>query len=200
MVICYREELIGRKDIERQDGSVGKKGLAQLDEITAYVRSHNELVAKNGGRHPESGREKLREILLSGGDPMVLPNTKIAGWFSALAEAGVESIRLGTKEMAFYPDRFDDTFLAMVDAFHATYPDVGLRMMLHFNHPDELLAKDEGGNYIEQASGILKWIPATQRAMDGLVSRGWISVENQAPIIKGIDCNRAAAYSRRRYS
>ena len=184
---CYREELISRKEIERQDGTVAKKGLAQIDEVTAYIRSHNQRVVDNGGRHPESGREKLREILLSGGDPMVMPNRKIAEWLAALAEAGIESIRIGTKEMAFFPDRFDAAFLGMLDRFHESYPDVGLRMMLHFNHPDEFLAKDDGGDYIEEPSGILKWHPSTQRAMQGVVSRGWISVENQSPIIKNIN-------------
>jgi len=184
---CYREELISRKEIERQDGTVAKKGLAQIPDITAYIRSHNALVSEHGGHHPETGREKLREILLSGGDPMVLSNAKLAAWLGALAEAGVESIRIGTKELAFFPDRFDDTFLAMLDAFHETYPDVGLRLMVHFNHPDEFLAKDDQGNYIEEASGVLKWIPATYRAMRGLVARGWISIENQSPIIKGIN-------------
>ena len=184
---CYREELIGRKDIPRHDGTVAKKGLAQIDEVTAYVRSHNRLVAANGGRHPETGREKLREILLSGGDPMVLPNKKIAAWLGALAESGIEAIRIGTKDMAFFPDRFDAAFLNMLDRWHETYPDVGLRMMLHFNHPDEFLAKDEGGDYVEGSDGILGWHPATQRAMDGLVRRGWISVENQSPIIRGIN-------------
>ena len=53
---CYREELISRKEVERQDGTVARKGLAQIPEITAYVRDHNELVASNGGVHPESGR------------------------------------------------------------------------------------------------------------------------------------------------
>jgi len=189
---CYREELISRKEVERQDGTVAKKGMAQIGEITSYIRSHNELVAKNGGIHPQSGREKLREILLSGGDPMVLSNAKIAAWFGALAEAGVESIRVGTKELAFFPDRFDETFLAMLDSFHATYPDVGLRLMVHFNHPDEFLAKDDAGKYITEASGILKWIPATKRAMDGLTSRGWISIENQSPIIKDINDDAVA--------
>ncbi len=189
---CYREELIGRKEIERQDGTVAKKGMAQIPDITDYIRSHNKIVADNGGRHPESGREKLREILLSGGDPMVLSNNKIAGWLAALAEAGVESIRIGTKEMAFYPDRFDDAFLAMLDRFHLTYPDVGLRIMIHFNHPDEFLAKDDAGNYLEDASGILRWHPNTKRAMEGVVARGWISVENQSPIIKSINDDSAA--------
>jgi len=184
---CYREELISRKEITRQDGTVAKKGLAQVDQVTAYIRAHNKQVAENGGRHPESGREKLREILLSGGDSMVLSNRKLAVWMSALAETGIESIRIGTKEMAFYPDRFDDAFLAMLDNFHEIYPEVGLRIMLHFNHPDEFLAKDENGNYVEDASGILQWVPATKRAMQGLLSRGWISLENQAPIIKGVN-------------
>lgn len=184
---CYREELIAQKDIERQDGTVAKKGLAKINEIIPYVRSHNEKVAANGGLHPESGREKLREILLSGGDPMVLPNKKIAAWLGALAESGIETIRIGTKEMAFFPDRFDGAFLQMMDDFHQAYPDVGVRLMIHFNHPDEFLAKDEDGHYIEEPSGILRWIPATKRAMDGLTQRGWISIENQSPIIKGIN-------------
>lgn len=184
---CYREELIARKDIERQDGTVEKKGLAQVKAITDYVRSHNAAVTANGGTHPDTGREKLREVLLSGGDPMVLPNSKLAAWFTALAEAGVEAIRLGTKELAFYPDRFDDAFLSMMDRFHEVYPDVGFRLMTHFNHPDELLAKDDGGNYIEDGNGFYVWNPATQRAVDAVVSRGWISVENQSPIIKDVN-------------
>jgi len=184
---CYREELISRKEIERQDGTVAKKGMAQIPDVIGYIRSHNEAVVRGAGRHPETGREKLREILLSGGDPMVLPNAKLAAWFAALAESGVEAIRVGTKEMAFFPQRFDDTFLSMLDRFHETYPDVGMRLMVHFNHPDEFLAKDDDGSYIEESSGVLKWIPATRRAMEGVIARGWISVENQAPIIKGIN-------------
>jgi len=184
---CYREELISQKEIERQDGSVAKKGLAKIQAVTDYVRAHNEIVAENGGRHPKTGREKLREVLLSGGDPMVLPNRKIGQWIAALAEAGVESIRLGTKEMAFHPKRFDDTFLAMMDRFHETYPEVGFRLMVHFNHPDEFLQKGPDGEYLENPNGSLKWHPDTKKAMEGVVSRGWINVENQAPIIKGVN-------------
>ena len=184
---CYREELIARKEVERHDGSVAKKGLAKIPEITTYIREHNKIVADNGGIHPETGREKLREILLSGGDPMVLTNGKIGAWLSALAETGIESIRIGTKEMAFYPARFDEAFLAMLDRFHETYPEVGLHFMLHFEHPDEILAKDEDGNYIRDEKGFLQWVPATGKAMRGLVSRGWLTVENQSPIIKGVN-------------
>lgn len=184
---CYREELIARKDVLRQDGTVAKKGLAEIPEITEYIREHNEAVARNGGVHPESGREKLREILLSGGDPMVLNNAKLGAWLAALAECDIESIRIGTKEMAFYPQRFDDAFLAMLDRFHETYPQVGLHMMVHFEHPDEFLQKDDDGNYIEDSQGFKQWVPDTGKAMRNLVSRGWLTVENQTPIIKGIN-------------
>ncbi len=184
---CYREELIARKDIERQDGTVAKKGLAQIDAVTAYIRAHNAQVEAGGGSHPETGREKLREILMSGGDPMVLPNNKIAAWLAALAEAGIESIRLGTKEMAFYPKRFDQAFFAMMDNFHRAYPDIGFRLMIHFNHPDEFLLKGPDGEYLLNPNGTLKWHPDTQKALENLTERGWINVENQAPIIKDIN-------------
>lgn len=184
---CYREELISRREIEHPDGTVAKKGLAQVLEITNYIRTHNTAVSENGGRHPQTGREKLREVLLSGGDPMVLSNTKLAEWFGALAEAGVEAIRVGTKELAFFPQRFDSTFMAMLDSFHETYPHVSLRMMVHFNHPDEFLLKGADGEYTLDANGVYEWHPATKLAMDALILRGWISIENQSPLIKGIN-------------
>ena len=127
--------MIAKKEVERPDGSIAPKGLAQIGDIVRYIKEHNEQVAANGGRHPKTGREKLREILMSGGDPMVLGNKNIAAWWSALADAGIESIRLGTKELAFYPDRFDNTFFDMADKFHAAYPETKIRLMVHFNHP-----------------------------------------------------------------
>lgn len=184
---CYREELIARKDVERPDGSIAPKGLAQISEIVDYVKEHNALVAANGGVHPQTGREKLREILMSGGDPLVLGNKNIAAWISALAEAGIESIRIGTKELAFFPDRFDSCFFDMLDKFHVLYPQTKLRIMVHFNHPDEFLRKDDDGNYIENPAGGLEWVDSTRRAVEELGKRNWLSIDNQAPIIKGIN-------------
>lgn len=184
---CYREELIAKKEVERPDGTVAPKGLAQIKDVVAYITEHNRVVAENGGIHPETGREKLREVLMSGGDPMVLGNKNIAQWLAALAQTGVENIRIGTKELAFYPERFDETFFAMLDAFHLAYPEISLRMMVHFNHPDEFLKKDPAGQYMDQPGGGLQWIPATRKAVQGLRSRPWIVVENQSPIIKYIN-------------
>jgi lysine 2,3-aminomutase len=184
---CYREELIARKGVERPDGSVAPKGLAQIRDIVAYILEHNRLVQENGGRHPETDRERLREILMSGGDPMVLGNRNIAQWLAALSQAGIESIRIGTKELAFFPDRFDDMFFAMLDAFHQAYPRTNLRMMVHFNHPDEFLARDPDGNYIPHPQGGLEWIARTHAAVRNFASRAWINIDNQSPIIAGIN-------------
>lgn len=184
---CYREELIARKEVERPDGTIAPKSLAQIGDLVNYIKKHNAEVAANGDRHPETGREKLREILMSGGDPMVLSNKKIASWWSALSEAGIESIRLGTKELAFYPKRFDDTFFDMADKFHAAYPGTKIRLMIHFNHPDEFLVKDDGGNFIEDPAGGFVWHPDTKRAAEELGKRNWLTVDNQAPIIADIN-------------
>lgn len=184
---CYREELIARKDVARPDGAMAPKGLAKVEEICDYVKEHNRVVDANGGIHPETGRERLREILMSGGDPMVLGNNKIASWWASLSEAGVESIRIGTKELAFYPDRFDDAFFDMLDRFHELYPQTSLRFMVHFNHPDEFLQKDADGNYVEDPRGGLVWLENTRRSVLGLAGRSWVSIDNQAPIIKGIN-------------
>lgn len=184
---CYREELIARKEIVRDDGTVAPKGLAQVQDVVEYIHQHNDIVERNGGRHPETGRERLREILMSGGDPMVLSNRKLAEWWASLAEAGIESIRIGTKELAFYPDRFDDAFFQVVDRFHELYPRTQLRFMVHFNHPDEFLQKDDDGNYIEHPQGGLVWLENTQRAVNELASRRWLTIDNQSPIIRGIN-------------
>jgi L-lysine 2,3-aminomutase len=189
---CYREELIAKKEVERPDGTIAPKGLAQIGSIVPYIQEHNRQVAQNGGRHPHSGRERLREILMSGGDPMVLANTNIAAWWSALAEAGIENIRLGTKELAFFPDRFDATFFDMLDKFHLAYPGTRIRLMVHFNHPDEFLKKDAAGCYLEDPRGGLQWVEKTQRAIEELAKREWLTIDNQAPIINGINNDPAA--------
>ena len=41
---CYREELIAKKEIVREDGSIQAKGLAQILELTDYIKEHNRIV------------------------------------------------------------------------------------------------------------------------------------------------------------
>ncbi len=189
---CYREELIARKDITRSDGAMAPKGLAKVGDICQYIVQHNQIVADNGGVHPETGRPKLREILMSGGDPMVLSNKIIGNWWASLSEAGIENIRLGTKELAFFPDRLDASFFEMLDQFHENYPHTNIRFVVHFNHPDEFLKKDDGGQYIQNPGGGLQWLDNTSKSVKQLASRNWVNIDNQSPIIKGINDNSDA--------
>jgi hypothetical protein len=59
--------------------------------------------------------------------------------------------------------------------------------MVHFEHPDEFLQKDDDGNYVTDEKGFKQWVPATGEAMRNLTSRGWLTVENQTPIIRDIN-------------
>ena len=59
--------------------------------------------------------------------------------------------------------------------------------MVHFNHPDEFLKKDSDGNYIEKKEGGLEWVEETQKAIHELGQRNWLNIDNQAPLIKGIN-------------
>ena len=137
---CYREELIARKEIKRQDGTVAKKGLAQIPEI---IRVHSRRTTKSSRRTadciPKTGREKLREILLSGGDPMVLSqlqDRRVARqrWPKPVSSRFASAPR----KWRSTPQRFDDTFLAKCSIASMRHgPQVGLHMMVHFNHPIE---------------------------------------------------------------
>ena len=107
---CYRSDLF--------NGSSGKSK-ADLSAVAKYVKSYNRLIEEasaHGSWDPDGGVTvsatgepliPLREILLSGGDPMTLPNSTLARYLVLMAEAGIKTIRFGSKELAFNPTRFD---------------------------------------------------------------------------------------------
>ena len=75
----------------------------------------------------------------------------------------------------------------MLDAFHDAYPRVNLRMMVHFNHPDEVLLKSPDGEFIDDPQGGLTWHPDALAAVQAFGNRAWINMDNQSPIIAGIN-------------
>ena len=170
---CYRLDFFS--------GKTGKK-IAKIPDVISYIRAHNKRQLQTSEANP------IREVLLSGGDPMVLTNAKLASWLGHLAEAGISQIRIGTKELAFRPQRFDEALFSMLDDFHHFYPNVRLVFAVHFSHPDEFLQRDEYGDYIETAKGINQWIEAVELPVNQLSKRrNFISLENQTPIIKEIN-------------
>ncbi|MDQ8202901.1 hypothetical protein [Pelagicoccus sp. SDUM812003] len=176
---CYRSDLFS---------GISGKQLAKIDPVVEYIENHNDQVVKNGGKHPKSGHPALKEVLLSGGDPMILSNKKLAQWLSALADAGIQKIRIGTKELAFFPQRFDDAFFAMLDAFHEYYSDTRIVFATHFTHPDEFLFRDEEGDPCDLGNGRLEWLSPVYNAVAHLGERRhFVSLENQTPIIRDVN-------------
>ncbi|PIR32858.1 MAG: hypothetical protein COV36_03355 [Alphaproteobacteria bacterium CG11_big_fil_rev_8_21_14_0_20_44_7] len=176
---CYRLDLFS--------GKTGK-GLVKAHDAAEYIRNYNEK-ARAGEIVDNQGKQRfpIREALLSGGDPMVLSNRKLFDYMSLLADSGVRIIRIGTKELAFYPDRFDDNFFDMLDKFNEKFPRTHVAMMVHFTHPDEFLQKDENGEYIEEHNGRFQWIEQTGEAVRRLSGRDFVSMENQTPIIHQVN-------------
>lgn len=112
---------------------------------------------------------------------MVLPNKRIFRYFFALAEAGAETIRIGTKELAFFPQRFDPTFFNALDYFHSVHPNVRVCFMVHFTHPDECRDPETK-----------QWYPETANPVKELLSRSYVSLYNQTPIIRDVNDNSEA--------
>ena len=75
----------------------------------------------------------------------------------------------------------------MLDKYHAIWPDVNIRIVVHFNHPDEFLAVDENGNYSDHPGGGLEWVEDTRRAIQKITGRDYLNIDNQAPIIRDIN-------------
>ena len=183
---CYRSDFLTSKT---------EKDIANIEEIKKYIKGHNEKVAaqrtaETRDKHiMESTEEKfpIKEALLSGGDPMVLSNANLFEYLHGLADCGVRTVRIGTKELAFFPHRFDENFFAMIDLFHDLHPDVNLAFMTHFTHADELLQKDENGRYINQETNQYKRHEIVEKAIRELKSRNYITLENQTPIIDGVN-------------
>src|SRR5690606_38790772 len=99
---------------------------------------------------------------------------------------------IGTKELAFFPQRFDDNFFEMLDLFHELHPDVLVAFMTHFTHPDEFLMLDENGGYVRNAHGRPLRNPAVAAPVKRLAGRAYVTLENQTPIIDSVNDDAGA--------
>ena len=75
----------------------------------------------------------IRDVLLSGGDPLLLSDDKLEWLVSRLRSIKhVELLRIGTKVPAVLPQRITPALVRMLKRYHPFW------MSLHFTHPDEL--------------------------------------------------------------
>ncbi|MFO7646421.1 MAG: KamA family radical SAM protein [Desulfosarcina sp.] len=74
----------------------------------------------------------IRDVLLSGGDPLMLGEEKLSWILSRLRQIPhVEIVRIGTKVPAVLPQRITPRLVRMLRHYHPLW------MSLHFTHPDE---------------------------------------------------------------
>ena len=192
---CYRSDLF--------NGSSGKSK-ADLVGVAKYIKSYNKLIEVSmehanskydhsaGSMVSEEGEPllPLREILLSGGDPLTLPNSTLARYLTLMAESGMRIVRMGSKELAFNPNRFDDAFWATMDLFHENYPDVRIELVGHYVHPYELVrpVTDKEGKYLYTPNIDYVIHPNVEAALNQINSRrSWFGHFNQFPIIAGVN-------------
>ena len=75
----------------------------------------------------------IRDVLISGGDPLTLSDTSIEYLLSRLrAIPHIEIIRIGTKVPVILPMRITQNLVKIIKKYHP------VMMSLHFSHPDEL--------------------------------------------------------------
>lgn len=81
-------------------------------------------------------RPQIRDVLLSGGDPLILADERLLWLLRRLRDIPhVEFLRIGTKVPAVLPYRITDSLLAGLKALHPLF------FSIHFTHPDELTAE-----------------------------------------------------------
>jgi lysine 2,3-aminomutase len=75
----------------------------------------------------------IRDVLLSGGDPLTLPDEKLEYLLSRLRQIPhVEMLRIGTKVPVVLPHRITPALTRKLRRYHPLW------MSIHFTHPDEL--------------------------------------------------------------
>ena len=78
-------------------------------------------------------RKGIREVILSGGDPLTLGNSSLESVLCDLRDIEhIEIIRLGTRMPVVNPMRVDGELVAMLRKYKPVF------LMTHFNHPKEL--------------------------------------------------------------
>jgi len=137
---CTRRRLAGQEDHARDKASI--------DAAIKYIKEH----------------EEVRDVLLSGGDPLLVSDAFLEDIIQRLkAIDHVEIVRLGSRTPVTLPMRITPELCKMLAKYHPIW------LNTHFNHPREIT-------------------PESKAAVERLADHG-IPVGNQTVLLKGInDC------------
>lgn len=121
------------------------------DRCAAYCRycTRSRLVSNASGYdfHPEFDRQlayieahpEIRDVLLSGGDPLLLGDEKLEDLLTRLRRIPhIEFLRIGTRIPVFLPQRVTPELCDMLRPFHPLF------VSIHSNHPRELTTEVRG--------------------------------------------------------
>ncbi|HKL11888.1 MAG TPA: lysine 2,3-aminomutase [Clostridia bacterium] len=137
---CTRRRFAGQKDTANS--------MDNIDRAIEHIRN----------------TPQIRDVLLSGGDALLVSDEKLEYIISRLrAIPHVEIIRIGTRTPVVLPQRITPQLVRMLKKYHPIW------LNTHFNHPKEITAE-------------------SKKACERLVNAG-IPVGNQTVLLKGInDC------------
>jgi KamA family protein len=140
---CFRKRLVGIPTNET---------LRLFDRAVEYIKEHPEIT----------------NVLISGGDPLVLPTDVIEYFLSELSKIPhLRFIRFGSRVPVFYPMRiYEDSRLLELFSRYST-PSRRVYLVTHFNHPREVT---------EEA----------RKAVDSLIRAG-VPVSNQTVLLRGVN-------------
>ena len=138
---CFRKRMVGLPN---------EQTVKNFQEAAKYFAAHDELT----------------NVLISGGDPFLLPTRTIRAMLDELR--GIEHLnyaRIGSRAPVVYPMRFfEDELIEVLRDFNRSK---ALYVPTHFNHPDEIT-------------------PVAARAIMRLREAG-ITVNNQAVFLRGVN-------------
>ena len=139
---CFRKRLVGLPTDEI---------LKRFEEAVAYVAEHKEI----------------NNVLISGGDPLVLKNEIIERFLEALSSIEhLKFVRIGSRVPVTLPSRlFDPEILAIFRKY--SKDERRLYVVTHFNHPREIT-------------------PQSIKAISNLIRSG-VVLSNQTVLLKGVN-------------
>lgn len=127
-------------------------------------RSHTRLSMDEWAKQIEyiRGNPSIRDVLLSGGDPFMLPDETLDRILSKVrAIPHVEIVRIGSRMPCTLPQRITPKLCSILKKYHPLYVNV------HFNHPREITEESE-------------------RAC-GLLADAGIPLGNQSVLLRGVN-------------
>ena len=136
---CTRSRMVGNGG--------GPQSLRALEPALHWIESHPEI----------------RDVIVSGGDPLVMSTERLAKLLERLATIqSVDTVRLATRAPVTIPQRIDTKLCQRLREAHPA-----IWVMTHFNHPREVS-------------------PEARRALGMLIDHG-LPVMNQTVLLRGVN-------------